>query len=116
MASLLLSGGVYKGIFNMIDEGIYKTTDLYLSAYLNMLKKQIVKLERKNIKRCEFTFLNVSQTEVDDYFQMHDVTSALSYANSLKDVKSMMYSIMDADVEEAEGDRYKKKFNYKIQR
>lgn len=75
-----------------IETKIYRTTDLYLAAYLRA-RKWFVRIEKDAGKQCTFAFVDDPdlQTDVVLYFNDGDV-GAISFKNELQNLKVLMYN------------------------
>lgn len=73
------------------DQKIYRTTDLYLAAFLKA-KNWFVRLERDG-SRCTFTFIDDKdlKKDIESFFNDGEV-GANSYKNAIQDLKTMMYN------------------------
>jgi hypothetical protein len=74
-----------------IETVLYKTTDLYLAAFLRV-RKWFVRLERDGSK-CTFAFVDDPDLQKDilAYFNDGDV-GAISFKNELQNLKTLMYN------------------------
>jgi len=70
---------------------MYKTSDLYLAAYLKATGTPIEGTERKG-RKVFFIFEDVSDQAVTDYFN-DAMVAALSYKDSLQNLKTMIHNI-----------------------
>jgi len=68
---------------------IYKTPDLYLSAYLKA-KDYVVSIKRDK-GRCFFEFVDVSDDVVNSFYNNAPI-GVTAYKNALQDLKSMIYN------------------------
>jgi|TARA_Y100000389_G_scaffold151026_1_gene150701 hypothetical protein len=77
----------------MSEIKIYKTTDLYLAAFLK-LKGQKLSVE-KNKGKAIFSFgENDELTKlVNDYLTEEGTCNPLSYTNSIKNLKNLIYNL-----------------------
>lgn len=81
-----------------MENGLYKTKDLYLASYLVLKGVKIAKLERGDRNRFYF-FFNTSQ-ELEDlanlFYARKATVTPQDYAVAMKQVKSMMYNELPA--------------------
>jgi hypothetical protein len=77
----------------MSEIKIYKTTDLYLAAFLK-LKGQKLSVE-KNKGKAIFSFEgnDVLTKLVNDYLTEEGTCNPLSYTNSIKNLKNLIYNL-----------------------
>jgi hypothetical protein len=77
----------------MSETKIYKTTDLYLAAFLK-LKGQKLNVE-KNKGKANFTFAENEELSklVNDYLTEEGSCNPLSYTNSIKNLKNLIYNL-----------------------
>jgi len=77
----------------MSEIKIYKTTDLYLAAFLK-LKGQKLSVE-KNKGKAIFSFEEngVLTKLVNDYLTEEGTCNPLSYTNSIKNLKNLIYNL-----------------------
>lgn len=77
-----------------MENGLYKTKDLYLVSYLVLSGIKITKLERGDRNRFFFFFeSNTKLQELADLFYARKATvTPQEYAVAMKQVKSMMYN------------------------
>lgn len=68
---------------------MYKTTDLYLAAYLKSQGNKI-EIERKENK-CIFVFEKIKEENVNGFYN-NDKVGVTDYKNALMDLKSMIYN------------------------
>lgn len=74
-----------------IENGVYKTSDMYLAAFL-MYRGWFVRLEREE-KLCFFTFMDDPgmQEDITDYFNNGEV-GALRFKGLVRDLKTMVFN------------------------
>jgi hypothetical protein len=76
-----------------IENKIYSTTDLYLASYLR-LKEYKFEVERKGSK-VQFNFFRSEQLNghVIEYLNESGNCEPLKYANSIKNLKNLIYNL-----------------------
>lgn len=74
------------------DEDIYKTSDLYLSAYLKAKGHKIEDIER-GVKKCYFIFENSERLMSDRMrFFNEGLISVTQYKNALQDLRVLIHN------------------------
>jgi hypothetical protein len=75
-----------------MDQSIYKTSDLYLTAFLR-LKNYQYSIE-KNRNKVIFVFVESEELlkDVNNYLLGNSNCDALSYSNSIKNLKNFIYN------------------------
>lgn len=94
----------------------YKTTDLYLAAYLKLNGKQLITIER-NGRKAQFVFMGECDVEAEDFYN-GEAKHFLAYARELRDIKSQMYNELDTDSKpyEREADKENLRRPYHLKR
>ena len=103
---------VFFGEFIM-NMGAYKTTDIYLAAYLRLEGKNFIGVSRESARRAKFIFMEDCSVEADEFYN-GDGKMFLDYARMLKDTKSQMYNTLESNVKEA-NPNVQKDLKYKLQ-
>jgi Domain of unknown function (DUF5659) len=75
---------------NMKNE--FKTSDLYLSAFLQVRGAHLSHIERNNPQRCIFIFDNCDETSLSEWNKGTAETNAVAYTNALQRLKRTLYS------------------------
>ncbi len=81
-------------IFNIMDEiNKYTTSDLYLGAYLKLKGYKMLVEKDKNKSNFNFDRTDNLQTEVSNYLSGDGECDPLSYTNSIKNLKNLIYNL-----------------------
>ncbi len=84
----------YKSYLNNRDSRYYRTSDLYLAAYLYTHTLPIVNIDKTNPKRCVFVFRDTPQRESLEtkfLFGIEAPVDAILYAQAIRDLKTKIY-------------------------
>ena len=67
---------------------MYRTTDLYLSAYL---KAKGHKVRCEHGRKCTFVFLSSVSPDINDFFN-DGMISVTKFKNAIQDLKTLIYN------------------------
>jgi len=70
----------------------YKTSDMYLAAYLKALGHRIVSVDRVNKAKFVFTMTDELDGIITEYYNEEGKISPLTYINNIRAVKTMTFS------------------------
>lgn len=70
----------------------YKTTDMYLAAYLKALGNKIVSVDRGNKTKFVFEDTELLREKILEYYNEGGTISPLKYINNIRTVKAMTFS------------------------
>lgn len=75
-----------------VEHAVYKTTDLYLAAFLKA-KRWFVRIEKADVRKCNFCFVDAPdlQEDIVSYFNDGQI-GVNSFKNALQDLKTLMYN------------------------
>ena len=77
----------------MSEIKIYKTTDLYLAAFLKLKGKKLSVEKNKGKAIFSFEENDVLTKLVNDYLIEEGTCNPLSYTNSIKNLKNLIYNL-----------------------
>ena len=77
----------------MEDNVRYTTSDLYLGAYLKLKGYKMLVEKERNKANFNFEKSDELQTEVSNYLSGDASCDPLSYTNSIKNLKNLIYNL-----------------------